>query len=159
MTDPAAQREQVILEVRAIANGDYNRIADYILRREAGLQAEVEAYKKQSVCQYCGAHHFNVTICSKCVFNVNKTHAQAHIDALHAETVRLRGVLDNINGMIDNCDEDTLSRIYNLILDELKPIRTKARCAVNEDSEPLDRETLKLVTDMQAQRGEEGWGE
>ena len=138
MTDPAAQREQVILEVRAIANGDYNRIADYILRREAGLQAECEtlAAKYENACaegvkvaayhmeradqlqarvnESDGAYDRGYKMGLEDAHRCEMRHAhidalEAERDALHAETVRMRGLLkrymDNPSDELDDAYE------------------------------------------------------
>ena len=42
---------------------------------------ELEAYKKQCACRYCGKHHLNISVCSKCGFaNKDAPHfiQQAH---------------------------------------------------------------------------------
>lgn len=77
--------EQELMLLRA-------RVAE-LLTSESALRDEVEAYKKQSACQYCGSHHFNATICSVCAFARGKSHVTAHTEALREENGRLRGLL------------------------------------------------------------------
>lgn len=58
------ERKQNELLQQALEASDPDKLKQQL----AQAQEEVAAYKKQSACQYCGGHHFNATICSKCCF-------------------------------------------------------------------------------------------
>ena len=54
----------------------------------ADVERVVRAYKKQCECRYCGGHHLNISVCSKCGFaNKDAPHfiQQAHAIAAALE--------------------------------------------------------------------------
>lgn len=87
--------------LKAPWTSESRRRLDEALSRCAALEAERDAFKRQSECRYCGGHHFNVALCSKCAFGPHQIMARAET----AES-RLKAVEAELAG------KDALEKAY-----------------------------------------------
>ena len=75
-------------------------MADIIVQRDEWMQSakqldtEIAAFKKQCACRWCGKHHFNVSVCSKCAFT--KKQEPHYTASLEQEIAALKGQLAKV---------------------------------------------------------------
>lgn len=68
-----------------------------LAERVKELEQERDAFKRQCACRFCGDHHFNVSVCSKCGFKATDRHtlalAESRLSAAEKVVDRLRDAL------------------------------------------------------------------
>lgn len=91
-----AEREQVIT--------GYQHSNEILLQQHQDRIAERDAFKAQCTCMYCGTHHLNISICSKCTFTKPAAEpfklkaVEQQLDALAAQARELAQALTQCLG-------------------------------------------------------------
>jgi hypothetical protein len=154
MTDPAAQREQVKREIEQIVSNDEwaSDVVNYILQREAGLQARVTELERECAEWKLIATNEPRDNDQRCQLLVCKRQqAEDERDALLAETVRMRGLLEALPMCIGKVEVKQYEASHEIILTSDQGIALVLAFGV---SKQLANAFVSLLKYKQAQRGE-----